>query len=320
MSTSLEKQSSLPPAFVERLQQLFDEKTFESILQSFQITKPICVRHNPLQIEHKKFLDELKALLLPHQALPDIEGCVLIPAEEKIRLTHSEFYNQGYCYIQAPASLLPALCLAPQPGEEVLDLCSAPGSKTTQIAALMQNEGRIAAVEKSRSRFFKLKANLKKQKASCVDTYLKDGRIVWRYCENRFDRVLIDAPCSSEGRFRLDHPDSYEHWSEKKVKQMAHLQKALLISGFRCLKPGGRLIYSTCTLSPEENEAVVDHLLQQLGEQVIIEPIDLPQENLSPGITEWRNQSFTQQVEHSRRVLPNSIYDSFFLCQISKKH
>ena len=124
-----------------------------------------------------------------------------------------------------------------KPEESVLDLAA--GGKTLQMACMMNNQGALSAVEPVKNRFFKLKANLEQQGASFVKTYLTDGRTVGGKCPERFDRVLLDAPCSSESRFTQLNPDSWSHWSIKKVKEVARKQKKLLMSALYSLKPGG---------------------------------------------------------------------------------
>lgn len=308
----------LPEAFAERLGQIVPSDQLQACLDSYSLNKPVAIRRNPLKASIDEFHAALKALFISYQPIDWYPDAVVIDFDDKPRVTHSDFYNNGNCYIQSLSSLLPVLMLDPQPGEEILDLCAAPGSKTTQIAGLMQNQGRIAAVEKSKHRFFKLLANLKKQDASCVDTYFKDGSKVWRYCENRFDRVLVDAPCSSEGRFNINNPESLNYWSLKKVNQMTRLQWPLLQSGFLCLKPGGTLVYSTCTFAPEENEAILNRLMKRFPETARIEICPLPINNSLPGLLQWQQKLFHPSVQHAQHIVPNSLFDGFFVAKISK--
>ncbi|MDF1654152.1 MAG: RsmB/NOP family class I SAM-dependent RNA methyltransferase [Coxiellaceae bacterium] len=310
--------TTLPIEFLKRLENIVPNEHFERTIASFEPNKPVAIRVNRMKSSLEEIKAKLKALFIPFQPVSWYSDALLIDFEDKPRLTHADFYNNGECYIQSLSSLLPVVMLDPQPGEEILDLCAAPGSKTTQIASLMNNQGRIAAVEKSKHRFFKLLANLKKQGATCVDTYLKDGAKVWRYCENRFDRVLVDAPCSSEGRFTLNNAESYSYWTQKKIKQMTRIQWQVLQSGFLCLKPGGTLVYSTCTFAPEENEAILNKLLKRFPDQAIIEPCELPVDNTFDGITYWNERFYKPEVAGSKHILPNEIFDGFFVCKITK--
>ncbi len=185
----------------------------------------------------------------------------------------STLVSSGELYPQGLQSMLPVLALNPSPGERVLDLCAAPGSKTSQIAALMGNEGQLIANESVKDRFYKLKSVMEITGSKAQLTLL-DGRR-FQAKEDLFDKILVDAPCSSEGRFCLDNPKSVGFWSVRKIHEMAHKQKGLLMNASRLLKPGGHLVYSTCTFAPEENESVIDWILRK-DSSLTIEPITWP--------------------------------------------
>jgi 16S rRNA (cytosine1407-C5)-methyltransferase len=136
----------------------------------------------------------------------------------------------GRLYPQSPSSWLPVLLLDPRPGEEILDLAAAPGGKSLHIAARMGNRGRLACVEAIRDRFFRLRGNLERGDMKIAATYLKDGRGVGAAVPGRFDRVLLDAPCSSEALLRPQDADSSRHWSLHKVHEAAHKQRGLIVS------------------------------------------------------------------------------------------
>jgi 16S rRNA C967 or C1407 C5-methylase (RsmB/RsmF family) len=173
-------------------------------------------------------------------------------------------------------------------------------------------------VEKIKARFFKMKANLKTLQHHSIHTYMTDAVGLWRKTPERFDRVLLDAPCSSESRFQSNNPDSYSHWSLRKIKETARKQKKLIYSAVNCLKPGGTLVYCTCSFAPEENEAIVDHILATFPQQLTIEPLDLPISNTQPGLTQWQGKHFHTTLQSSVRVLPNEIMDGFYICKLVK--
>ena len=151
-----------------------------------------------------------------------------------------------------------------------------------------------------------------------MQTYLKDGARVWRQCPEQFDRVLLDAPCSSEGKFRADAPKTWAYWSEKKIAEMNRKQRKLLYSAVRCLKPGGVLVYSTCTFAPEENEEVVDRALVQFGDALDVDDIELPFDNTVPGLAQWRGKTFDQRLRRARRIVPQDGMEGFFVCRLRK--
>jgi 16S rRNA (cytosine1407-C5)-methyltransferase len=250
--------------------------------------------------------------------IPWSSGVFSIDPDQRRQLTDSAAFSEGRIYIQGLSSMLAPLVLDPRPGETVLDLAAAPGGKTLQMAAMMENRGRISAVESVRGRFFRLKANLERHGATLVRGYLMDGRAVGAKVPERFDRVLLDAPCSSEARFTTRDKASWAHWSLKKVKESARKQKRLLDSAIRSLKPGGTLLYCTCSFAPEENEMILDGQLRRYQGQLSIEPLELPLDNIQHGLVEWRGKTLNEDLVGAVRILPTSEMDGFFLCRLRK--
>ena len=236
--------------------------------------------------------------------------------------TRSAAAERAQIYFQNPSSYLAVAALAPGMNEEVLDLAAAPGGKTIRMAALMANTGRIAAVEPVKKRFHRLRANLERCAVTNVALYQRDGRGVGRAVPARFDRVLLDAPCSSEARMRWNDPGSYRHWSGRKVRETQRKQKSLLRSAYAALKPGGRLLYSTCSFSPEENELVVAHLLKRSDAQLLplldALPDTMPDGRLLPGLTAWSGRGLPEVLAHTARVVPDGLWNGFYLALLNK--
>jgi NOL1/NOP2/sun family putative RNA methylase len=207
----------------------------------------------------------------------------LAPGELGRSLEH----QLGYYYIQELASMLPIIALEPKPEETILDLCSAPGSKTTQAAAKMENTGTIIANEVKFGRIKVLATNL--QRCGVTNTIItkKDGIALCKKLaqENtQIDKILVDAPCSGEGTIRST-PKTCHMWNPKTIKNLSKLQKALVSSAIEILKPEGEMIYSTCTHAPEENEEVVDYILTNFP-NMKIQKVNLPIK-CREGITSW---------------------------------
>lgn len=308
----------LPEAFLTRLQAIVPTAQWQSTLNGFQRPVPTCFRVNRLQAEVDSVLAELSSLGIQCHPVDWRDDSFVIEDAQRSLLTNSATFVEGRIYIQNLSSIFAAQVLEAQPGEEVLDLAAAPGGKTLVLAAAMENRGRIAAVEAVKSRFFKLKNNVELHGATLVDCYLKDGRQVGYKVPERFDRVLLDAPCSSESRFYTDDPDSYKYWSEKKVKEMQRKQKKLLRSALLALKPGGTMVYSTCSYAPEENEVVVDKELKKMAGQLEVLPVALPFDNYQPGLTAWGKKSFDPQLRNAVRILPSDTMEGFFMCLLKK--
>ncbi len=231
---------------------------------------PDALRLNPLQPASR----DLAAILTRRGAAP-VSWCAEAfqfgaPAPH---LGQTLEYLLGAFYIQAAAQTLAVAVLDPQPGERILDLCAAPGGKTTQIAARMNNTGLLVANEPRRTRWPPLVGNLERCGVANVVLTGAPASIMPRTFHNYFDRILLDAPCSGDGIVRKSET-VLEHWSAKVALQRGHHQVGLLRAAFHMLRPGGILVYSTCSLSLEENESVVTGLLRRYGEQVELLPID----------------------------------------------
>ncbi|RLG61139.1 RsmB/NOP family class I SAM-dependent RNA methyltransferase [Candidatus Geothermarchaeota archaeon] len=209
----------------------------------------------------------------------------------------------GYYYVQELVSALPPIVLDPQPGEQVLDMAAAPGSKTTQMAQLMENKGLIVANDVDIERIRALKSNIDRLGVLNVVITKMDGR---RFFSRRiFDKILIDAPCSSEGIVRKD-PSAPTKISMKERVKLSRLQKGLVSRAYRLLKKEGTLVYSVCTFSPEECEEVVDHAIR-----IGFEPIEvkLPIRGIK-GVRKWvdergRTHEYDKGVEKSVRIYPH---------------
>jgi len=237
--------------------------------------------------------------------------------ENRKKLLESKEFLARRIYLQGMASQIPVRVLNPQNGEKILDLTAAPGSKTLQIAATAP-KAEIAAVELVRKRKFKLQDNLKEHNANSVRVYLQDGTKVWRFRPEHFDRVLLDAPCSSEGRFHFDDPHSFSFWTPGKSKEMVRKQRRLLFSAIHSLKPGGTLVYSTCALSPDENEGAVGHVLDTFGYCMDVDPILDSFDERIPSFQSWRKNEVDARVQGACRLMPSDRMEGFFVSRFIK--
>lgn len=239
------------------------------------------------------------------------DGCVITPIawrSSAFRTTMPAFgkrweYVTGLFQIQEEVSMLPVIFLDPQPGERVLDLCAAPGNKTAEMSVRMQNRGTILANDRNYNRLRALGQISKRLGLMNISTSIYDGRQYPRL-ENAFDKVLVDAPCSGEGTFRKRLSKIIEP-NLKNSLRLQNLQIALLKKAIRLCKPGGRIIYSTCTFAPEENEAVITAILKSQGDRVNVIPVQLPNFRFAPGVTEWRDATYEPAVKNTLRIWPH---------------
>jgi 16S rRNA (cytosine1407-C5)-methyltransferase len=230
----------------------------------------------------------------------------------------------GAIYSQSLSSMLPVVVLNPQPDEKILDLCAAPGSKTSFLAQRMGHTGVIVANEPSSSRSKKLAANIDRMASINTVVVQTDGTILNSFIGQEFARILLDAPCSSEGYGRRDNTFFSKMWSEPKIFMVAKLQKRLIESAWEMLVPGGIMVYSTCTSAPEENECVVQHLLDTYPGTVEILETGLDNIPLAKGLVEWNGEKFDEPlVKHAQRFYPHlrsEIWnsESFFVIKLRK--
>ena len=300
--------------FLERYERLFGQEMLDRILDGFGAPRHTWFRLNPLR--GGAWEDLMNAGVQVHRDSAWEDAGWVMP-EDRQALLDAEAVREGKVYVQGMASQLPVRVLDPADDDLVLDLAAAPGSKTIQLAGRHPGMD-IAAVEIVRKRKFRLDDNLARHGAEHVKVFLQDGTKVWRYRPEHFDAILLDAPCSSEGRFRLDEPESFGFWKKSKTKEMVRRQRRLLFSAVHALKPGGSLVYSTCSLAPEENEGVVSHALKTFGDCLQIQPIDFEAPERVDALKDWGKGAVDERVSASCRLMPSGRMEGFFVARFIK--
>ena len=271
------------------------------------------IRVNTLKIT----IEDLKEKLIRKGfRLESIEGIPygfrVLKAKFNLGATHE--YLQGYYYLQNLASMIPAVILDPKEFDVVIDMCAAPGSKSTQIAQLMINEGKLILIDRNIKRIPKLENNLRRMGIENSIIINMDARNL-KKLNLKANKILLDAPCTGEGLIRQD-PTRKSSKTINDINKMASIQKDLLKSGLESLKPGGQLVYSTCSIAPEENELVIDHVLDNNPDYSILEI------NNNFGINGYSNifgRKLREDLIHSKRLFPhidNTI--GFFVCLIQR--
>ena len=229
---------------------------------------------------------------------------------------HIRYYLGDY-HLQTLASMLPPLILDPQPHETVLDIASAPGSKTTEIADMMANTGRLVANDSNRERILALISNLDRLSVTNVAITNRRGEQMGNLLPDFFDRILVDAPCSSIGT--PEKWKSVKNWIKpKNIKNIVTTQIKLLISAAKAVKPGGIIVYSTCTLNPLENEAVVDWVLKNLDLEIEKIEQTFGLKKIDP-LTSWHEMVFDNRVENALKISPvDNPTEGFFMARFRK--
>ena len=269
------------------------------------------LRINTLKIEESKAIAILKKKQVKLEKIPFVPHGYWYEAEFSLGATPE--YLQGWYYLQETASQLSPIVLDPKKEDIVLDMAAAPGSKTTQIAQLMKDKGVIVALDNDAMRLISLKNNVERLGITSVLAYKKDARFTYDL-GIKFDKILLDAPCS--GNYCIEQ----NYFTKKTVagiEQRARLQKELLKSAYKSLKQDGILVYSTCSLEPEENELIIDWFLEKF------EDMQLQETGLTigdKGLTKVFDQELNKEIEKTRRFWPHKTKtQGFFIAKLHKK-
>jgi NOL1/NOP2/sun family putative RNA methylase len=300
---------NLPSEFVQKMNALLQEEA-SPFFATYEEEKANGLRINPLKIDHESFLQITPFALSPVPFCPT--GFYYDAAEQPGK---HPYHAAGLYYIQEPSAMFVAETLQPKPGEKVLDLCAAPGGKTTQLAAMMNNSGFLLANEIHPKRVKALSENI--ERLGITNTLVTNEtpeKLANRF-EGFFDKILVDAPCSGEGMFRKDE-EAIRYWSEEHVQQCALKQRQILECAYRMLKEDGILVYSTCTFSPEENEQTIEAFLQEHDdlELMLIEKTA----GIQSGKREWTKTNFSD-IERTARLWPHHLKgEGHFVAKIKK--
>lgn len=303
-----------PPAFIERFQKIIPQGLQHQALEAYRSDRPTTFRINTLKSSSAQLvLDDLKRAGLEIQEIKAVQGAYQILKGSFKKLESSQSFEKGHIYLQSLSSQLPPIILQPKSGERVLDMTASPGGKTTQMAALMKNQGTLTALEPENIRFARLKHNCDKQGAAMVECLQTRGET---FTAEPFDKILLDAPCSSEGTFNVHQQGGFRHWSTDFISKISKLQSKLLHNAAGLLKPGGHLLYSTCALSPEENEEIIQSALEAHSDLQVV-PITFSAGTVLPNFSSWNGKKFTFQG--AIRVVPSKMWEGFFLSLLKKK-
>ncbi|MCB1037475.1 MAG: RsmB/NOP family class I SAM-dependent RNA methyltransferase [Acidobacteria bacterium] len=277
---------------------------------------PICVWANPSRTTP----DALEAFMneegLAFEPLAWHPGSYRLP--EGVSQGNRIEYLTGLYYVQEEVSLLPVHLLDPQPGERVLDLCAAPGNKTAQIGLRLGREGTVVANDVSLDRVSILRRNLGRFGVTNCVTTIQDAT-GYPPASGVFDRVLADVPCSCEGTTRRSS-EPFERARRSRPGRLSGLQASILRKAVQLCRPGGRIVYSTCTFAPEENEAVVDEVLRSTPPGVLrLLPTRVPGFASSPGITQWQGRRYSPELEGALRAWPHQNDTGGFFVAVLEK-
>ncbi len=298
---------NIPKFLEEMLQTQYGEKITKKIIEGYSKKRKVTLRVNTIKSNIEKVENILKENGIEYEKVPWSEEAFIIKNTREKEIQNLEIYNNGEIYLQSLSSMLPPIILNPEEGTDILDMAAAPGGKTTQMAAIVNNKASITACEMNKLRAERLKYNVEKQGATCVYTMVTDARRLDSFFS--FDKILLDAPCSGSGTLNTENTKLEKIFTPKLIKKSTESQIALLRKAISILKPGKEMVYSTCSILQEENEEVVKKVL--MGGKVEVVPIKFDGMEHLPMLP--------SKIQGSLCVLPNELYEGFFITKIKKK-
>ena len=305
---------------------LLEPQAWQAMLDAFARPLPATMWIHPQRVKPEWVNKQFQADGHQIKALPYVPGGFI--STKPMKWGRRFEFRAGLIHLQEASSMLPPLALQPKPGELVLDLCAAPGGKSAQLSLMMQNRGTLVVNDLSFNRLRALRATQERLGLKNMVLCAQEGQKLLKDHPAYFDKVLVDAPCSCEGTLRKRGKWSYIPDEGDFKKRLIATQKALLLQALKLTKPEGRVVYSTCTLDPMENEGVLNAILEQwqtlkasgqVHEDIYLEPMGFTGLNGSPGISTWQGQSWSKTLEHALRVYPQqNDSGGFFLAALRK--
>lgn len=295
----------IPQFLQDKLNAQYGEELADKILEGYTKKRKVTLRVNTL----KSNVNEIKEILnnnnIKYKMVNWSKEALIIENVRETELTKLDIYIEGKIYLQSLSSMLPPIILEPKENIDILDMTAAPGGKTTQIAAMVNNKARITACEMNNIRAEKLRYNIEKQGATCAYVMVTDSRKIDDFFS--FDQILLDAPCSGSGTLDANNTKTEKIFTPKLIEKSVKAQIPLLTKALKILKPGKEIVYSTCSILKEENEEIIKQVLKKSN--VKIKPItdtilqELPQ--------------LPTSIEGTLCVCPTEEYEGFFVAKMS---
>ena len=293
----MEKQ--IPQFLKDLLIEQYGEEISTKIENGYKAQRPVTLRVNNLKTSLEKAKEKLDEAQIEYETISWYEKALIIKNVREEEIRKLEIYENGEIYLQSLSSMLPPIILNPAEKTDILDMTAAPGGKTTEIAALTENKAYITACEKNKIRAERLKFNLQKQGVKSANIMVEDARKLSDYFS--FDKILLDAPCSGSGTENIFD----KNFSKELVERSVKFQEELLSKALKILKPGGEMVYSTCSILKQENEKVLERVLSKGNAQ--IEPITVQDIEVLPS-----------KIAETITVCPTENYEGFFIAKIKK--
>lgn len=297
----------IPDFLKEKLINQYGENEAAIILDGYSKERYTTFRVNTLKISNNEVEQVLKESGIEFDKTSIYENAYIIKKTNKSVIEELNIYKEGKIYLQSLSSMLPPIILDPKEDKDILDMCAAPGGKTTELAVLTNNKAHITACEMNKIRLDKLKYNIEKQGVTSVNLMNVDARNLDNFFS--FDNILLDAPCSGSGTLNAQDEKVSKYFTLNLIEKSVKAQKTLINKAINVLKPGGEMIYSTCSILQEENEDVVNDALKTGKVEIVT--IEVPFLNSLPLLP--------TSIPGTLCIKPNEYFEGFFVAKLRKK-
>ena len=298
---------NIPNFLIDKLNEEYGDDISKEIVDGYCTERISSFRINTLKSSLDEVEDILKSNGVLDYEIDSYKGVdrILIKKELEERVRELDIYKEGKIYFQSLSSMLPPLFLDLNEGEDFLDMCAAPGGKTTEIAALINNKANITAIEFNKQRYEKLKYNIEMQGAKC-SVLQKDSRRLDDFL--RFDKILLDAPCSGSGT--LSDKENNSNYTQNLINKCKSMQESMLKKACKLVKKNQIIVYSTCSILKEENEEIVNKILSEYKD-IYVEEIELKEDD--------KLRLLPSTIKGTITVMPNKYYEGFYIAKLRKK-
>lgn len=297
----------MPQYLYDSLLEQYDHNVVDTIIKGYMASRSTTLRVNTLVSDSLEIRNVLWDNNIKLDKASFFENAFIIKNADEKALQELSIYSDGKIYLQSLSSMIPPLILNPKEGMKVLDMSSAPGGKTSEIVALTKANIDLTAVEIDEIRYQKLLYNLEKQHCENVKTLNMDARKLNE--EETYDAILLDAPCSGSGTIDLNDKKTYISFSERLVTKVSSTQYALLTKAIKLVRPGGTILYSTCSILKKENEDIVSRVLEE-NKNIEVIPLDYAKRYSIP--------TLPSNIKGAIVICPSSLYEGFFVCKLRK--
>ncbi len=305
----MENNEKMVPKFlIEMLNQQYGEEITSKILEGYSQKRMVTFRVNTLKTSIEKVEKVLKNNNIEFKKVSWSDVAYIVKNVREDTLKELEVYKKGEIYLQSLSSMLPPIVLEPKENTDILDMCAAPGGKTTELASLTNNNANITACELNKIRIEKLKYNIEKQGATSVYIMKEDSRRINDFFS--FDNILLDAPCSGSGTLNVEDVNLEKIFTKKLIEKSQKAQLELLNKAVKILKQGQEMVYSTCSILNVENEEIVNKILK--NNKVEIVPIEFEGKEKLPLLP--------TKIDGTLCVMPTELYEGFFIAKIKKSN